>query len=366
MNKTRTYAVFIDLKKAFDSVDRSILFNKLQILGFPVSICKLIHSILANLNFRVKQGTALSSSFVTSKGTPQGDPLSPLLFSLFLFDLPSSLLGLGVPVPDSVILLSCMLYADDTVLLGQNLPEMQTLLDQFCGYCNINNLQINITKTKFLVFHKGRLPKNTDVYIDGQKIERVSSFKYLGIYFTAQLSFTEHVRNVIAKASSRLGYLFFKLSLKNLPLYLALQIFQCFIFPMFSYGSHIWTSRISASCVSSLNALFLKFLKRYIGIPKFSSNSICYFLTKTSPLLSTIHLFTKMHPFLAGFPPSLSNLQLSFLRDSPPLPPRFDPIPEIPSSFWFSPVIDHLPSNPKFRRQLILPLVKKYFPDCLR
>ncbi|KAG1656242.1 Fumarylacetoacetate hydrolase domain-containing protein 2 [Nymphon striatum] len=158
-NKKRTYAAFIDFSRAFDSIDRSLLFTKLQILGIPFLVCKLLHHILFNLKYRIRQDSLLSASFQCDKGTPQGDPLSPLLFSLFLADLPDYLDFDGLSFPNSSVKIHLLMYADDIVLLAEDANQLQTALDCLFKYCQQFKLQINVEKSKFFVFHKGRLPK---------------------------------------------------------------------------------------------------------------------------------------------------------------------------------------------------------------
>ncbi|KAG1712185.1 Chorion peroxidase [Nymphon striatum] len=154
VNHKRTYCAFMDFSKAFDKIDRNLLFQKLQLLGFPRNFCQLIFNILKNLNFRVRQDTLLSPPFKSKIGTPQGDPISPLLFSLYIADLPSSLAPASVNFP-SDIPINCLLYADDTCLIADTADELQLSLDSLTEYCKINHLIINVSKSKVVVFHKG-------------------------------------------------------------------------------------------------------------------------------------------------------------------------------------------------------------------
>ncbi|KAG1712184.1 Chorion peroxidase [Nymphon striatum] len=148
------------------------------VAGIPFLVCKLLHHILFNLKYRIRQDSLLSASFQCDKGTPQGDPLSPLLFSLFLADLPDYLDFDGLSFPNSSVKIHLLMYADDIVLLAEDANQLQTALD-----C--------------------RLPK-CSVSINGHDLERVPTFVYLGIVFTPQLSFTKHIERCVSKANARL------------------------------------------------------------------------------------------------------------------------------------------------------------------
>lgn len=359
--KKRTYVAFIDFTKAFDTVNRSILFTKLQILGFPQQICSLLSFILKHLDFRIRQNSLLSPPFRSEIGTPQGDPLSPLLFSLYISDLPAALPPSNVVVPGTNFPLPTLLYADDSALLSDSPDNLQSSLDHLFSYCSQNCLSINISKSKILIFHKGRLPP-CSFSINHLPLERVNEFQYLGIIFSSHLSFSKHISYCISKANSRIGFLLHSLPLKKLPLSLVLKCFFCFIFPIFTYGCHLWLSSFSNSVASSLNAVFTKFLKRYLCLPLYTSNSLTHFFSQTQPLLHSISHFAANHPLKTSFPSSLSGLQLPFLT-ALHQPSDFSIYSLIPSTFWLSPVIHTLPLCPSTRRSLLLPLVSPFFPS---
>lgn len=362
--KKRTYVAFIDFTKAFDKVNRTLLFTKLQQLGFPRHLCELIFYLLSNLQFRVRQDKLLSPPFHTEIGTPQGDPLSPLLFSLFLSDLPDIFTDPSVSVPGSNTPLPCILFADDTSLIADSAESLQRSLDLLSTYCDANFLPVNTKKSKILVFHKGRLPP-CDFHYKSAALERVNVFQYLGVHLSSQLSFSHHISSCVSKAHSRIGFLNKALPLKNLPLKTILQVFQCFIFPIFSYCAHIWLTSLSNNASCSLNAVFTKFLKRYLCLPLFTNNAITHFLTSTTPLLESIKHFCHSHALPGSFPRSLSGTSLDFLS-SLPRPSQAPVFSTVPSEFWFSPVISVLPLKAEARRSLLHPLVSPFFPDFAR
>ena len=357
-NKSRTYCAFIDFSKAFDKISRRLLFKKLQLLGFPLKICTLLFNLLTNLKFRVKQGSLLSSPFESSIGTPQGDPISPLLFSLYIADLPDNLPKPSVSL--SNIPISCLLYADDTCILADDSKNLQLSLDALSDYCRRNKLMINVTKSKILVIHKGRLPK-ADFYLNGEIMERVNEFCYLGVVFTSQLSFSKHIAHIRSKAAGRVALLFIQLPLKSLSLDILIQVFNCFVLPIFLYGCHLWLTSYSTAAESSLNAVFSKFLKRYLCLPFFARNDLVYFVCNAIPLINKLKYFAVNNPIKCSFPSSLNGLRLSFLNSYT----YSDYIQSTPSDFPLScpPQLSLIPS---LRRNFLLPLFQPYFPEFTR
>ena len=120
--KKRTYVCFIDFSKCFDSIRRDILFTKLQILGIPFDLCKLLHFIFSHMTFVIKSGNMLTKKFKTLIGLPQGDPLSAVLFSLFVFDLPNCLPHPGPALHG--ILIPYIMFADDLAILAESPQEL--------------------------------------------------------------------------------------------------------------------------------------------------------------------------------------------------------------------------------------------------
>ena len=285
-NRKRLYTCFFDFKKAFDYVDRSLLFTKLQLLGVPFHICSLIFHMLEQLKLFIRDGFQLSSYLLSTNGVPQGDALSPLLFSLFISDLPSHL-NFEFPRLNNIPI-GYLLYADDLVVMADTKSELQKAINSVVEYCHSNNLTINASKTQYLVFHKGSLPRNSEVFLNGCSIPRTNSVSYLGFNFSSQLRFSAHVDDLCSKANSRIGLLFSKLPLAKLPLPLVKLVFCTYILPIFRYGLCIYFPFCSNKAKSKIDDVYSKFLKRYLRIPKASSNGLTYYISDSEPLIHTL------------------------------------------------------------------------------
>ena len=349
--KKRTYAAFIDLAKAFDKVDRTLLFAKLQNMSIPYKICATLFNIFNNVKIFLNAGDSKSEPFTSNIGGPQGDVSSALLFSLFTSDIVEFLPKLG-PIINGVIV-SIILYADDMCLLAESAEDLQKMLDALKCYCDENKLEVNIRKTKVMVFHRGRLPKESFTY-DGKSLEIVSSFCYLGFTLTVQLSFTQHLQVTISKARARIGLLYAKLPIQDIPLHLVKQVFDTFIAPTFHYGLCLWINKCSIASMQSLDAVWSKYLKRYLGIPPYSNNSIVYHVTDSQPLSTTLKSLAPRRLGGLVFPECFSGMRLSFIQGTDDQNfTSFNPVPSIPTTYWMSRIVTSIPSNKFYRHRLM-------------
>lgn len=125
-----TFVSYIDAEKAFDRVDRELLFYKLLRHGVNGNFYKTLNSMYLGCESAINLNGRLTEWFPVDYGVRQGDTLSPTLFSIYVNDLVDDVksLGLGVPVGDMKI--SIFLYADDVVLLAETESDLQDILDK--------------------------------------------------------------------------------------------------------------------------------------------------------------------------------------------------------------------------------------------
>ena len=204
-NKLFTGAVFIDLRKAFDTVDHELLIIKLQNLGFSTSVVNWFRSYLPSRTAVTSINNMSSDPKSVTVGVPQGSILGPLLFLLYINDLPQCLNHC-----------KSILYVDDTLLYysGKTVADLQlkinTDLESLSQWLNNNLLTLNYDETKFMIFaNKKPTPSLSDVTItvENHKVLREKSITYLGITLSEDFSSHEHIDNMIAKINQRLGIL---------------------------------------------------------------------------------------------------------------------------------------------------------------
>ena len=233
--------VFLDLKKAFDTCDIPILLSKLKHYGFKGASGKWLQNYLTNRKQYVEINGIKSEEKVITHGVPQGSVIGPILFLLYINDLPNS------------TTLFCSLFADDTIFCktSSDLNVIKKSLDEELEKASVwfraNKLSLNVSKTKYMVFRLGSmasLDNNFKIFINGEEVERISyenetkSFKFVGVHLDEFLNWNEHTKMVKNKVSSSLYALN---QIKNiLPSKTLKTIYSSMILPHIDYSNITW------------------------------------------------------------------------------------------------------------------------------
>ena len=235
-----TGAVFIDLRKAFDTVDYSLLISKLQNLGFSTSVVNWFRSYLSSRTAVTSINNTTSNPKPVTVGVPQGSILGLLLFLLYINDLPQCLHNC-----------KSILYADDTLLYYsartvENLqPKINTDLESLSLWLNNNLLTLNYEKPKFMIFsNKKHAHSDININVQNEKVQRERSMKYLGITLSEDFSWHEHIDNMINKINQRIGVL--RCIKDCLDLETRCVLYTSLILPLFDYADTIWGDKNNA------------------------------------------------------------------------------------------------------------------------
>lgn len=227
--KMRTIGIFVDLKKAYDSVDRDAMWCKLREIGISCKMLELLRDKYKWSQFAIRGAHGELSDFVPSTGgLIQGDQMSALLFIIFINDLAERLsraAGMDAITLDGRKIIPCLIYADDLVILSSSNGGMRRMIKELEAYCEEWKLVISVEKTKVVEFSARRKEWPGGWEVNGEKLECVKSFKYLGIIFEKGGGWKEHLEAARRKASlvnykiGKLVYKWKKASVK-LPLHL--------------------------------------------------------------------------------------------------------------------------------------------------
>ena len=181
--------IYLDFAKAFDFVDRSIVLAKLKAYGVSGPLFAWFTDYLTGRAQRVVVERAASKWAPVTSGVPQGSLLGPILFTIFINDLPKEVVG-GVRVA---------LYADDTKLYKSvtsicDCQSLQTTLGNLNSWSKHNRIKFNTSKCKSLTFTRKKSPLVHEYTLDSAQLERVSNEKGLGVHITSSFSCTFFIR----------------------------------------------------------------------------------------------------------------------------------------------------------------------------
>lgn len=254
--KQFSLGIFIDLSKAFDSLDHEILCNKLEHYGIRGLALNWFKSYLDSRTHYVQISGTNSDCIEVKLGVPQGSILGPLLFNIYINDFVFC-----------SNLLNFFLYADDTVALlsGNNTKILEETMNKelinISNWLIKNKLSINVEKTNFILFGPKILTNVNEISleIENNIIKRVSSTKYLGVILTSNLSWLEHITYISKKISRNIGILSkFKYAF---PTHVLMSLYYTLIYPYYTYCLSIW-----GSCPQTHLNILLKTQKRYVRV----------------------------------------------------------------------------------------------------
>ena len=195
--------IFLDIKKAFDCLDRNILMDKLRYYGITGKELDWFSSYLRKRQQYTVVDQSSSSLSNVNFGVPQGGILSPILFLIYVNDI-----GRCSDSGRSV------LFADDTnlVMSGSNIPDLFQIaresLVEYKRWFDANGLTLNATKTKYILFQRKQrhLPIfDQTLELGGVEIERVSNVKFLGVIVDQYLDWSSHISNLSRKLAKYVG-----------------------------------------------------------------------------------------------------------------------------------------------------------------
>jgi hypothetical protein len=277
--------VFIDIKKAFDTVDRDILILKLHEIGADESTILWFQDYFRNRKQFMEFDKIKSSMKNTKYGVPQGSILGPTLFLLYINNMKH--LNLHGKVYQ---------YADDMALVysSKSINELQEMmqmdLDNIFLWMQSHKLTVNVNKTKFMTFNnRGSI---FNIQYNNVNIEEVKEFQYLGIFITSDLKWIRHKQHIRKKISPITGV--FRKIQEYIPYKLKRSLFYSMFYPYIQYGLNIWACGYDY-IVDEIQKLQNKALKNLYNQPFRTRTKILHSKFNVLSIKTNFEVYSKIH-----------------------------------------------------------------------
>ena len=190
--------MLIDLKRAFETIDRKLLLDKLINIGMEGKEWEWFRSYLTDRKQQTRIGSVVSKATSIDLGLPQGAILSPILFIIYINDIKNCLKYCKI-----------RLFADDALItVGESnmktaMYKIQHDLDNLYKWLCENKLKLNTNKTKYMIMTNQTITDEETLKIDGEELEKVNEFKYLGCILDNRLNFNNHIDYVARKTAKK-------------------------------------------------------------------------------------------------------------------------------------------------------------------
>ena len=314
-NKQKLYTCFVDFKKAYDTVWRRGLFYKLLANGVGKKFVNLLKNMYSELQLCVSLSDGLSLPFRSTVGLKQGCNLSPLLFNIFINEIPEIINSSNSDPPMLANMpVSSLLYADDLVLVSKSKIGLQNAINALNGFSRDWFLEINETKTKCLVFSKGRQSVCSEFTIGDKELSFCNEYCYLGVMFSKTGSLKAAASALNDKATAAMFSLINNLYRhRSVKPRIMLDLFDKMITPIALYGVEVWgvnfvpINKENNDCFDKKHLskhltenLQYRFLKLLLGVPrKTSSWAVSTEFGRYPMMVKAFTLMCKYHSHLS-------------------------------------------------------------------
>lgn len=268
-SRNHLVAICIDMSRAFDTLDHSILLSKLEHVGVRGVVRDWLRSFLSNRKQFVTVNNASSTLEPMSTGVPQGSVLGPLLFLLYIDDM-----------AESAERLKFVHFADDTTVFSSG-SDMLSLVGsvnrefmKVDEWLIANKLSLNLAKTTFMIFTHSIIPRNLTMNIRDQVIKRVDVTKFLGVLIDDKLTFRHHISDISSKLSRSVGVIY-RMS-QIVPVETMLSLYYSLFHSNLTYAISTWggAAAIHLNRLSSLQNRVVKMLPHVNSVDNYHSNNI--------------------------------------------------------------------------------------------
>ena len=287
-NNLNTASIFLDVEKAFDRVWHEGLLYKLAQLNIPTGIVKIIESFLTDRTFITKIEDSFSSTRHILAGVPQGSCLSPILYLIYINDMPTT--------PKA----NLSLFADDTMFftIDKNPKraaiQLQHQLNLATTWFHRWRIKINPTKTTGVLFGRSDTTHVPPLTIDNYPVNWSKQAKYLGVTIGRKLTFGQHIQNITKKATRVRGMLYPLLNRTSpVPTKTKLNILKLYVSPILTYAGSSWAPFIKPSQWKHIESVQNIGIRTISHMPTFVRNSVLLKSANFKSIQNSIHSQSK-------------------------------------------------------------------------
>ena len=257
------FVCFVDYEKAFDKVRHVELFKMLKEAGLDGKDLRLIRNLYWKQKASVRVGDETSTSQEIQRGVRQGCVLSPELFNLYSEIIMRDVTDLeGIKIGGRNI--NNIRYADDTALIADSEEKLKSLVQALVRASEERGLRLNVSKTKVMVISKTEASIRTNIVIDGEALEQVEKYKYLGSVITQDGRCKEEIKTRIGIAKTAFNKIKTLVTNRSLSLTLRRRFIKCYVWSTLMYGCESWT--INKDMEMKLEAAEMWFYRRMMKI----------------------------------------------------------------------------------------------------
>lgn len=227
----QTDVIYLDFSKAFDRVPHRRLITKLSALSIDPLIISWIKTFLTDRVQFTAVANHLSNNVIVTSGVPQGSVLGPLLFLIFINDIPNEISSTIRLFADDCVLYRRISSIADQIILQNDLSNIQQ-------WCSRWLMQLNINKCKVMQVSRKRNNLSFQYSVNAKFLTQADSYRYLGVVISSNLTWSEHIQKLIAESAKSLGYI--KRSLTSCPPKIRQLAYETFTRTKLEYASAIW------------------------------------------------------------------------------------------------------------------------------
>ena len=267
------YFAFLDLEKAYDRIDRKAMWKVLRIYGIGGRLLRAVESLYAGSKACVRVGSELSEWFSVKVGLRQGCVMSPWLFNLYIDgvvrEVNARVLGRGLKLIDrneNEWEMNQLLFADDTVVVADSEEKLCQLVSEFGRVCKRRKLKVNVGKSKVMRCRRREDDTRLNVMLDGEVLEEVDQFKYLGSIISANGGVEADVSHRVSEGSKVLGAVNGVIRNRGLGMNVKKVLYEKVIVPTVTYGSELWGMKEEER--KKLNVFEMRCLRSMCGVSR--------------------------------------------------------------------------------------------------